>query len=144
MIAREPAGTAAAAVPAVRRTLRRVCGIRRERIPDIGAVRLALEGAFETVRLGALLSVAGRSSGGALPYAVGAVVASIVVGVVTWSLWSSPPLRPVSRFDYDIPVGQTLRNTNRGVIAVALMAGTSSTTRMRASICAPWTSWRPA
>ncbi len=122
VIEREPAwDELPTAVPThVRQTLR-LCLRKplRERVPDIGAVRLALEGAFEAAALpGASSSDAGwwRRM---LPYAIGAVAATLAVGVAAWGLRPSVERPGVSRFDYDIPVGQILRNTHRGVIAVA-------------------------
>ena len=91
-----------------------------QRIPDIAAMRLALEGAFETA-----VSQAAESGAVARPVwrqalpvaAMTAVVAVLVTGLVAWSLWPSAESSLVTRFDYVLPDGHIFRNNGRPVMA---------------------------
>jgi hypothetical protein len=104
--------------PALRRVLR-LCLVRdaNQRLHDIADVRLAMGGAFEDVSEGA---ASGDSTLRWLPWAV-AVLASLVSGLAVWGLTSTTPVEPreVTRFSYELPADQPLRNTGRGVIAVS-------------------------
>jgi serine/threonine-protein kinase len=104
--------------PALRRVLR-LCLVRdaNQRLHDIADVRLAMGGAFEDVSEGA---ASGDSTLRWLPWAV-AVLASLVSGLAVWGLTSTTPVEPreVTRFSYELPADQPLRNTGRGVMAVS-------------------------
>jgi serine/threonine-protein kinase len=108
--------------PAVRQTLM-LCLQKdvRKRVADIRDVRLALEGAFETVspRAAEAAAVAQPIWRRPLPVAAAAVlVTGLVVGLGVW-VATQPEPRPVNRFDYDIPEDQALRNTGRPVMALS-------------------------
>ncbi len=83
----------------------------KQRVPDIAAMRLALEGAFET---GASQTVAPvfvpqpvvwRR---ALPVAVALVVGGLAVGLAAWGLWLSTAPRTVARFEHVVPDSQRI------------------------------------
>ena len=114
-----------AVVPAhVRQTLR-LCLRKplRERVPDIGAVRLALEGAFET-------TVTQVADAAAVPLpmwrqpvpvaATAAIVALLVAGLAGWSLWPAPDVPRVTRLTIALPAEQPLvLNNNYPVLALS-------------------------
>ena len=114
-------------VPPVLGTFLRGCLQKspKQRVQAIGDVRLAMEGAFETVVPQAsdvaAISVAPQLVGWrrALPVALTALLAgSIVTGVAVWNL-KPPELRPVSRFDYDLPESHQFRRVGRAVMALS-------------------------
>ena len=140
-----------AVVPAhVRQTLR-LCLRKplKERLPDIGAVRLALEGAFETGVLQTAESVAVPQPAvwrRPVPVALAAsLLTAVVIGLVAWSLWPSAEPPVVTRSDYDLPEGQQFANTGGGGPSwrSRRMAVRSSTTPRGACICARWGTWSP-
>ena len=107
----------------VRQTLR-LCLRKplKERVPDIGAVRLALEGAFETTALPAASTAVPQTAVWRRPVPVAlltAVVTAVVVGLAAWTLWPSAEPPVVTRFDYDLPEGQRFVSTARSVLALS-------------------------
>ena len=110
----------AAVSPAVRQTIE-LCLQKdaRKRIADIRDVKLALEGVFDTV------SVQGTGAAAvarplwrrALPIAA-PIVTALIAGLAVW-IGMQPGPAAVNRFDYDLPDGQSLRNTSRRVIAIS-------------------------
>jgi eukaryotic-like serine/threonine-protein kinase len=103
---------------AVRRCLRKS---PRERFGDINDVRLALEGEFDTSESQAKQSSVHAQTAWRrfLPFATGLVTGGLVVGFVALSLWPSPEPTAVSRFDYDLPLGQVFRNPGRQIVALS-------------------------
>jgi len=87
---------------------------RRERVRDIGDVRLALSGAFDGAAPSAQTPAPSRRL---------AIVASIATAIGVWGvmrLGSPPPAsQPVSRLAYTIPDGERLRNISRGRLAAS-------------------------
>ena len=124
VLAREPDWTLVPLdTPAVLRAYLRRClhKDRRQRIHDVADIRLALEGAFDTV---ALEPGAATATGPVwkrpVPVAVAAsLVGVLAAGLVGWSVLRSSGSGPVNRFDYDLPEGQRFRNTGRPVIALS-------------------------
>jgi len=112
----------AAISPAVRRTID-LCLQKdpRKRLHAIGDVRLALEGAFDTVS-SMIASEAGSRAPlwkRPLPAAAAALVAgAVVASLVVW-LAMQPEPRPVDRFDHDLVSGILLRGTGRLAVAVS-------------------------
>ena len=82
----------------------------KQRVPDIAAMRLALEGAFETAAKATpdtetsqpRLPLWRRT----LPFAATAVVVGLVVGLAVWALRPADP-RPVIRSTHMLPEGRT-------------------------------------
>jgi serine/threonine-protein kinase len=111
----------AAISPAVRHTI----GLCLEkdvakRVRDIGDVKLALQGVFEAPRRdrsGAIPSVPLWRR--MLPATLALIVGGLLVGAVSWSLRSTPAPRLVTRFAFDLPVGQSLRLTQSRVLALS-------------------------
>jgi serine/threonine-protein kinase len=108
--------------PAVRHTIK-LCLEKdpRKRIADIRDVRLALQGTFETA-LPRGAQAEEPASRRALPLAAAAAVAAaLLVGVAVWLLKPTPPPEPkiVTRFDYELPEGVTLRNPVVSVLDIA-------------------------
>jgi serine/threonine-protein kinase len=107
--------------PAVRHTIK-LCLEKnpKKRIADIRDVRLALEGTFETA-LPKGAQTAEPASHRALPIAVAAVVAALLVGAAAWFLKPAPaPDRPiVTRFTYEFPEGVTLGAPVTSVLDIA-------------------------
>ncbi len=107
VINKEPAWAAlpAAAPARVQQTLR-LCLRKpiRERVPDIGTVRLALDGAFETAVPQSTVSASGPTlAAGMVPWAIAATFAVAAV-VLLWAPWRAPTLtdRPLVRLDVDL------------------------------------------
>ena len=93
----------------------------QERLRDIGDVRLAMEGAFETtVTTPSEAGVAQPPQFWQRPVSVLSVlvIAVLASGLAVWNLRPLAP-RPVSRFDYDLPDGHQLRRLQRGVVALS-------------------------
>jgi eukaryotic-like serine/threonine-protein kinase len=90
----------------------------KQRVPDIGAVRLALDGAFETsAPATALVAPAARPLWRrALPVSVALLVGGLAVGLIAWSLWPMPIRPPVTRFSIALPEGQAFSGTARRVL----------------------------
>ena len=82
----------------------------KQRVPDIAAMRLALDGVFETGSAQtAGVPAAAQPMGKRLrPIAAGALVASVAVGLGGWSAWPANEPRAVTRFDYVLPQAQRL------------------------------------
>ena len=86
----------------------------RQRVRDVGDLRLAMDGAFDTASgASELVAVAHR----ALPWAV-AAVASLLTGLVVWSLTRAESPE-VTRFAYDIPASHQFRIPTRPLLAVS-------------------------
>ena len=111
--------------PAVRTTLRRCLEKdAAERARDIGDVRHALEGRFES-------STDRRPSGAPpvpavpvwrapLQWVAAVVVGALVAGAAGWSLFGPPaPPAQVMRFTVEMPTDETLRQATRQLIAVS-------------------------
>jgi len=93
----------------------------KKRLRDIGDVKLALEGAFETAPSDttAKETVVRPLWRRALPLVAAVVVTGVVAALVGWALWPIAPPRPVNRFYYDVPGAQTFRNAGRPVMALS-------------------------
>jgi serine/threonine protein kinase/Tol biopolymer transport system component len=92
-----------------------------QRLHDIADMRLALQGAFETVesqttQFPANVLPAWRR---ALPIVGALVMGALLVGLTALSLWPSLEPPAVSRFDYDLPAGQVFRGSGRQVLALS-------------------------
>jgi serine/threonine-protein kinase len=99
-----------AEVPARVRQTTRLCLRKpvRERVPDIGAVRLALEGAFETTATQTAVAAVGHPPARWRRYlapALASLVTAVVVALAAWNLWPStePPPRSLVRFEVNTP-----------------------------------------
>ena len=101
--------------PALGRVLR-LCLSKdaKSRVHDIADVRLAMDGAFETASEAPQPVAAAHR---ARPWAA-AILASLLTGLVFWSLTRSEPPE-VTRFAYELPAHHQLRNTGRPVLAVS-------------------------
>jgi serine/threonine-protein kinase len=92
----------------------------RQRLQDIGDMRLALDGAFDPALAGA---AAWRRSkwGVLLPAAVSALLAAAVAGIVAWSLarTASPPPPAVSRMRLTLPPNNDFYFNGRQLIALS-------------------------
>jgi len=102
----------AAVSPAVRHTIG-LCLQKdpRKRIRDIGDVKLALAGAFESVMTSTVSEIAMPRASvwrRAVPVAAAVIIAAVLGGGAVW-LTSRPPPPTVTRFDYDLPDAQILR-----------------------------------
>lgn len=118
VINKEPAWDALpASVPAhVHQTLR-LCLKKsiRERVPDIGAVRLALEGAFETVAPQTTASATASASRGRLPWMV--ATAAAVVGMIALAL---PAVRYLRQTPPPAPPETAEINTDKGCTKLSI------------------------
>ncbi len=95
----------------------------KQRIRDIGDVRLALEGAFETAAAPAGEAPIARAVTPplwrrALPAVVTAVVAGLIVGFAVRAV-TPPDLRPVIRSIHELPEGDVFEGTGRQVLAIS-------------------------
>ena len=92
----------------------------KQRVPDIAAMRLALEGAFETGVSEAAASIAVSQPAvwrRAWPLAVASLVTAVVVSF-GWSAWpTSPEPRPVTRFVDESSVGRVIGDNSRPLMA---------------------------
>ena len=92
--------------PALRTYLRRCLQKdARQRVRDIGDVRLAMEGAFETtVSVPTTEAVSLQPVGlrQALPWVAGIVVGSLITGVAVWSLTRPEAISPAPTMRFDI------------------------------------------
>ena len=108
--------------PAVRTVLRRCLEKDPgQRIRDIGDVRLAMAGAFEsTVAAPAVAGVPPRLRlwQQPVPVLIAVVLAALAAGLSVWGLRPSEP-RAVTRIAYDLPPSHQLRVTSRRVLAVS-------------------------
>jgi len=129
--------------PALVRVLR-LCLTKdpKRRVRDIGDVRLAMDGAFETAAEATQpISVSRRR----LPWAA-ALLAALAVALVGWSLMRRAPAEPrqITRFTHELPVGTELRAQGRSVLAVSPDGPVSSSIRRRGCTCGRWTSSKDA
>ena len=109
--------------PHVRQVIRRCLQKdRKQRISDIQDVRLALAGAFDTTatQTTPAAPIEQPSWRRALPVAAALVVGGLVVGLAAWSVWPTPPPPTVTRFGFDVPASQPLRNLDRTGVAISL------------------------
>jgi serine/threonine-protein kinase len=92
----------------------------RKRVADIRDVRLALEGAFETVspQVAEAVAVALPVWRRLLPVGTALVVGGVLVGLAVWVV-TQPDPQPVNRFDYDLPENQQLASTGRPALALS-------------------------
>ena len=108
--------------PAVRHTIE-LCLQKdeRKRLHAIGDVRLALEGAFETVtqQRSEVVATAQPVWRRVLPFGATAVVAIAITGAIGWSLSPSAEPQPVNRFAYLVPGDQAFARTGRHVVALS-------------------------
>ena len=89
----------------------------KRRLPDIGVVRLAMEGAFETTA--AQQGAVSQPVGWRPSMAVAAALAfGVVAGVAVWNLKPETP-RPVSRFSLPLPPGDLLTGTDSHAVALS-------------------------
>ena len=104
--------------PALGRVLR-LCLTKdsKNRVHDIADVRLAMDGAFETGSERSARAAPVAVSRWTLP-TLAAVFASLVTGLVFWSLTRSTPPE-LTRFAYDLPAAHQLRSRDQQVLAVS-------------------------
>ncbi len=127
--------------PHVRQVIRRCLQKdRKQRISDIQDVRLALAGAFDTTaeQTTPAAPVEQPAWRRALPVAAALVVGGLVVGLAAWSVWPTPPSPTVTRFGFDVPASQPLRNASRTGVAISPDVRPSSITAEVASSWSPW------
>jgi serine/threonine-protein kinase len=115
--------------PSVRQTLK-ACLQKdvKKRVRDIGDVKLALDGAFET----AVESAPARSSGRHLASLAAAFIAAIAaLPLAAWWLWPAPELRAVTRFSVPIAVAERFVSISRDGARVAYRAGADRSIHIR-------------
>ena len=110
-------------LPASVRTVLRRCVEKdpKERLRDIGDVRLAMEGAFETAVSTLSEPVAAprvQVWQRPIPAAIVVVVITAIASLAGWSLKPNEP-RAITRFSYDLPPSHVLRGPTRALIAVS-------------------------
>ena len=102
----------------------------RQRIADIRDVRLALEGQFETAD--AVQASGGRDASAGwrrvATIAGAALAGAAIVGLAGLSVWPEPEPKPVKRFVYALPEGQSFTGTNVASSTCLPTASASSTT----------------
>jgi serine/threonine-protein kinase len=94
----------------------------KQRIHDMADVRLALEGAFETVGRVTNVETAYAGQAGwrrALPFAATAAAATVLTGLGAWFLWPAAAQEAVARFAHVVPDDQFFRNPGRTIMAVS-------------------------
>jgi Tol biopolymer transport system component len=95
----------------------------KQRVGDIRDVRLALEGAFETVAPQTTGTTTSSTPRGRLAWnvvAIAAAVASAILATaVTWSVRPSPTPAPVSRFTFALPQEQSFSSASRQLVATS-------------------------
>ena len=94
----------------------------RKRVADIRDVRLALEGAFETVSPQVAEAAAVARPIWRQPFPVAAatiLVTGFVIGLTAWNLWPTPDPQPANRFSYDLLEGQPFTLSNVNLLAVS-------------------------
>ena len=112
-------------VPARVRNALRVCLQKdpRQRGGDVGAIRLALEGAFETgnAQSASKATPTPEIRQRAVPIAIAVVAALGIAGMAVWSLARPDPipLDRVARFSVPLPADQLFSFTNRHVVAIS-------------------------
>ncbi len=123
VLARDPDWTALPAElpPAIVTSIKRcLTKDRKQRFRDIGDVSLVLKGAFDvSPRVARPASVSRPLWRRALPAVSAVVVAMLIAGLGIWRLWPSPEPRPVTRFEFFLPEGQTFAATQRPVVAMS-------------------------
>ena len=91
----------------------------KRRLPDIGVVRLAMDGTFEIITTqqdGATQPLGWRPS----TAVAGALAFGVLIGVGVWSImYREPPPRPVARFSLPLLLGDSLTGTGRHVVALS-------------------------
>ena len=117
--------TLPAAMPPVLGTFLRGCLEKdpRERVRDIGDVRLAMKGAFETPSVATAGDAAAAAAErrvwqGPIPVLLLVLVVSAAAALAGWAFRPTEP-RQVSRLAYDLPIGHQLRGTGRAILAVS-------------------------
>ncbi len=93
----------------------------RQRIRDIGDVRLMLDGAFESsapVRTEAAPAHTTPSWRRGLPAAAAAILSGVAVGIAMWRMTPSDP-RPVTRFEHVLQSEVNLRSGSRRTFAAS-------------------------
>ena len=92
----------------------------RQRCGDIAAIRLVLDGAFETAAdpIGGA-SVALPMWRRATPLLVALVIGVVVTSLAAWRLWPAVQSQAVNRFDHSLRVGQRFRNPGWSPLAVS-------------------------
>jgi serine/threonine-protein kinase len=95
----------------------------RQRLHDIGDVRLALDGAFDTPPSADPVAPppqrAPRFWQRPVPMAIGALGLAVAAAAVAWTVQPSPASRDVVRFDVVVPSGLSFRQTGRTVMALS-------------------------
>jgi len=112
----------AAITPAVRQTIE-LC-LRKDpkkRIADIRDVKLALEGAFDTLTPQGGTKLVERKPAWrrALPSAAALVLGGVLVSIVAWSVRPEMPPPQLNRFAFNLLPDQTFRFLNRPVMALS-------------------------
>ena len=93
----------------------------KQRLQDIGDMRLAMEGAFETAAQPAQ-SPAVAQPAWRRPLVVAAVTAVVAVvgsAFAAWSLWPAIEPPAINRFEYVLPTDQAFRRLGRPVLALS-------------------------
>ena len=91
-----------------------------QRVRDISAIRLALEGAFETTVSAASEPMAVQTaSQSKLPWVAAFILGAIIAGLAVWSLTGPEPSGQVTRFSQVLPESQRFTRTGRPVVAVS-------------------------
>ena len=92
----------------------------KQRIPDIAAIRLALEGAFETTVSAPSEPMAVQTaSQSKLPWFTAFILGAIIAGLAVWSLIGPEPSGQVTRFSQVLPESQRFTRVGRPVVAVS-------------------------
>jgi serine/threonine-protein kinase len=124
VLQREPdLGALPDSVPAhVRQTIR-LCLRKplKDRIPDIGAVRLALDGAFQPVVPAiSVTETAGRPFWRrALPTAAAVAATAVVVATGMWSYRPRPSTPVVAQFSFRLPPAQVFTGATRQLVTIS-------------------------
>src|SRR5262245_27391372 len=92
---------------------------RKQRIGDAQSLRLALDGAFETIgpQTPQAAVVARPLWRRVLPAAAALVAGGLSVGFIAWSLWPTMEPKAVNRFEYAVPSDQVFRVPGAPVMA---------------------------
>jgi serine/threonine protein kinase/Tol biopolymer transport system component len=109
--------------PSLKTVLRRcLAKDPRQRIRDVGDIRLALDGAFDTtserVADAAPITVSPPFWRRAIPAALSAIVAAVLTAAAVWVTRPSPPVA-ITRFTYPLPEGQVFQNTGRQALDIS-------------------------
>ena len=93
----------------------------KRRLPDIGVVRLAMDGAFEIIatQQGAVSQPVGWRLSTGMAVAA-AILLSVITGVAVWRVARSAETpRPIVRFSVPLPPGDLLTDTGRNFVALS-------------------------